>query len=106
MVLDDGKKVAGAAIVEEKDPLGQAPERRGAELIAAGNALADPIGQPRPHVMKREIGEGVEGNLVKRRQIGLGRTQHVRVAQDTANARIGVTSTRRGHDRTEQRLAA
>lgn len=48
-------KVAGAAIVQEEDPLANAPERRRAKFITAGLALADAVRQPSAHVMQSEV---------------------------------------------------
>ena len=39
MLLDGLQQVAGAPVVQEEEPLAEAPERRGPELAAVGAAL-------------------------------------------------------------------
>src|SRR5712691_4256563 len=51
-VCSDGlQEVVSSAVVQEKQPLPHAPKRRCAELVRAGCALRNSIGQPRAHVM-------------------------------------------------------
>jgi hypothetical protein len=61
------QQIAGSAIVQEKCPLTQAPQRGGPELIRPRAALRNMIGQPRPHVMDGEVGEQVRLPLVQGR---------------------------------------
>src|SRR5690348_17015846 len=60
MRLDGGDDVAGAAVVQEEDPLSHAPERRAAEFLAIRIALADAVGE-RADGMDSEIAERLEG---------------------------------------------
>lgn len=48
-------QAGGAAIVQQKDALSQAPQRRRAELISARAALRNVIGKPSSHVMDFNI---------------------------------------------------
>src|SRR5581483_9386552 len=59
--LDRLREVARAAVVQEEEPLPEAPERRGAELVAAGVALRDAVGEALAHRVHREVAEGLEG---------------------------------------------
>src|SRR5206468_2384550 len=52
----------GAAVVEEEDPLPDAPERSAAELVGSGPALADEVGQSLTHVVDREVAVRVVGH--------------------------------------------
>src|SRR5713101_9638982 len=61
MQLDGGDKVAGAAIMQEEDPL-STPQRRATELPAARVALADAVAE-RAHGMQREVAERLEGDF-------------------------------------------
>lgn len=51
---------ARPAVVQEEDPLADAPQRRGAEHVAGRGALGDVVGQPGPHVVDREVGVRVD----------------------------------------------
>src|SRR5882762_1206827 len=55
MSIDRFQQVGRPSVVQEKNPLSQAPQRRGPELPGSGLPLSDPIGQPRAHVMKQQI---------------------------------------------------
>src|SRR5215475_2723855 len=61
--LDRLHQILRAPIVQEEYPLSQAPQRRSAELVAAGAALFDVIRQTRAHVMDLDIGECVYGGV-------------------------------------------
>jgi hypothetical protein len=51
MLLDGVEYVRGAPIVQEEDPLADAPEWRSAELVGTRSALRDAICQSRTHVV-------------------------------------------------------
>src|SRR6202007_3255203 len=53
--VDGVQQVGGAAIVEEEDALSNAPEGSGAELVGAGAALRDAVGETLTHVMDDKI---------------------------------------------------
>jgi len=57
MVGDRLDQVAGPAVMKEKHPLADTPERRGAELIGTGRSLGDAIGEAHAHVMYQQIRE-------------------------------------------------
>ncbi len=57
MALDGLDQIAGSAVMQEKEPLSEAPKRCGAELVGACLSLADAVGQRRPHVVQGEIGK-------------------------------------------------
>src|SRR5260370_20498646 len=59
MLADRLEQIGGPAIVQVEQPLTQAPEWSRAELISAGQPLADPVCQAWAHVMDRKIGVGV-----------------------------------------------
>ena len=48
-------QIGGAAVVQEKYSLSEAPERRGSKLIAARTALRDIVRKTRSHVVNLEI---------------------------------------------------
>src|SRR5579864_1179552 len=57
LVISDGDHEVGrASIVEEEDALSDAPERSGSELVGAGSALRDAVGEGYAHVMDDEVG--------------------------------------------------
>src|SRR5258708_34651272 len=51
---DDLQEVAGPPVMEEEQPLADAPERHGAEFVRPGLALDDVVGEPRAHVMHEQ----------------------------------------------------
>ena len=59
MGLDGGIQVRGAAIVQQKDSLSQAPQGSGAELVASSAALRDVVRQAAAHVMDLNIRERI-----------------------------------------------
>src|SRR4051794_20330892 len=69
VVREDGRvQVLRAAVVQEEDALAKAPQRRGAELIAAGAALRDVVLQAGAHVMDLEIAEEVRRRIAEARR--------------------------------------
>ena len=64
--LDRRDQVGGAAIVQQEDPLSQAPQRSGAELVAARAALRDIVRQARSHVMDLNIRERSHRSIAQR----------------------------------------
>src|SRR5581483_505772 len=54
---DGSQQITGPTVVQEEDPLTQSPQRRGAELIAAGIALRDVVSQTCTHVVNLEVGK-------------------------------------------------
>ena len=87
MGFDGLHEVPGAAVVQEKDALTEAPERRGAEFAAVGDALAHIVRQIRSHVVQDEIGKGVYGDIALRGggRKGAARLQRGSVAETAAN---------------------
>src|SRR5437016_2652604 len=65
MQFDGGHDVAGAAVMQEEDPLARAPQRPSTKFVALRHALVDAVGQSRTHVMKREVRKRVELHLVQ-----------------------------------------
>ena len=85
MGLNRLEQVAGPAVVQEEQPLADAPQRRSAELIPTGRALADMVRQAVPHVMQSKVGERM--NLLageRRERTGPG-GEHGRVAVGAAD---------------------
>ena len=66
MGLNGGHEVAGAPVVQEEDPLTEAPQRSGAELIGSRQTLRDVVGKSRAHIVYEEIGEKVRGFVAER----------------------------------------
>ena len=63
--MDGGDKVGGTAIVEQEDPLAEAPERRGAEFVRSREPLVHAVREGGAHVMEGKIGEGSIGRIVE-----------------------------------------
>ena len=53
--------------MQEEDSLAQSPQRSRAELVSARRALADIVGQVRPHVMQQQVGIQVRLDVAERR---------------------------------------
>src|SRR5947209_2483074 len=66
--FDRRQQVLGAAVVHEEDALPEAPQRRGAELIAAGAALRHVVIQRRAHVMNLDVAEEVRRRTAEARR--------------------------------------
>ena len=49
-------EIRRTTVVKEKDPLSHAPERGGSKLIRSRTPLCDPIRQPSPQVVDKEVG--------------------------------------------------
>src|SRR5580658_6308196 len=62
MSLDRRDQAGGPAVMQEEDPLADAPERCRAELRPVGVALADLVLQPAAHVVQGDIAEGLEAD--------------------------------------------
>jgi len=56
---DGFDQIGCASIMKEEDALPRAPERSGAELVGAGAALRDAVGEALAHVVDDEIGPEV-----------------------------------------------
>jgi hypothetical protein len=88
------------AIVEEEDTLPDAPKRSGPELVRAGGALRNAVGQASAHVVNKEVGKKVrclvrQGSAWDRRGAAgnhLTRGQRRRVAMGTTNFYEGRSS--------------
>src|SRR5437773_5134094 len=61
VALNGADQVLAAAIVQEEDPLSQAPQRRSAELVSTGPALTNVIRQDCAHVVDLKVAEQVGG---------------------------------------------
>src|SRR5262245_50763615 len=55
MRLDRDHQVAGSPIMQEEHPLSDAPKRRRAELVGAGEGLDDVVRKPGAHVMDQQV---------------------------------------------------
>lgn len=53
--LDGVDEIGGAAIVEKENSLTESPQRSGAELIGAGAALRDAVGEICSHVVDEQV---------------------------------------------------
>ena len=71
VVADGLHQIGGAAIVEEKDALTEAPEGSGAELVRAGAALGYAVGEAFAHVVDEQVGIKICG-LIGERDTGTG----------------------------------
>src|SRR5215472_17287850 len=49
MGLDGDEEIARPPVMKEEEPLTDAPERRGAELVRSGGTLDDVVGKAGPH---------------------------------------------------------
>src|SRR5256884_7768423 len=103
LVRPDGfHQVGRASIVEEEDALPDAPKRSGPELVRAGGALRDAVGQAFAHVVNQQVGEKVhglvrQGGAWNRRGAArnhLTRGQRRRVAMGATNFYEGRSSVR------------
>ena len=56
---DSFHQVRCTSIVEEEDALPDAPKRGGPELVRAGGALGNAVGQALAHVVNKEVGKKV-----------------------------------------------
>src|SRR4029453_4799152 len=56
MRADGPQQVGGAAVVQEEDALAETPQRGGPELVPAGVALQDVVGEPGAHRVERYVG--------------------------------------------------
>ena len=63
MGLDGLQQVAGATVMQEKQPLAYAPQWRGAELVGSRRSLRDAIRQPRSHVVEGKVRVGMVGDV-------------------------------------------
>src|SRR5207245_1383630 len=81
MLLNCALQVRGPTVVQEKDALPQAPERRAAELPRTGLALTHAVRQPYTHVVDQQIGEEIDRFPVERGDRGIARRKRGRVAQ-------------------------
>lgn len=62
LVSPDGlNQVGRPSVMEKEDALSDAPERGGSELIRAGGALGDAVGEAFAHVVDEEVGPEVRG---------------------------------------------
>jgi len=61
--LDRLHQVAGASVMQEKQPLADAPERRRAELIRSRRPLVDAIRQTRAHVVEGKVRVWMVGHV-------------------------------------------
>src|SRR5580704_3920971 len=90
MRFDGLQQVAGAAVMQEEDPLTDAPQRSRAELIRSGATLVDSIRQVRAHVVNREIRERVELNSGQRSVNRVGTAARSRAVLLSGHQRLGV----------------
>jgi len=67
VLLDRHVQIVGAAVMQKKDALADAPKRRAAELPSSCAALRDSIGKCRAHIMERKITERLESHIALRR---------------------------------------
>ena len=65
-VISDGlNEVGRSSVMEEEDALSDAPERGRSELVGAGAALGNPVGQAFAHVMHKQVGEKIRSLIGK-----------------------------------------
>ena len=57
MLVNCIQQVRRSAVVQEKQPLTDTPQRSRSEFVASGNPLINPVRQVSTHVMQRKIGE-------------------------------------------------
>jgi len=67
MLRDGLKQVSRAAIMHEEQPLSQAPQRGGTELVWFGVSLVDPVVQSVTHFVDGKVGKRMIGDLVEGR---------------------------------------
>src|SRR6266704_2199230 len=65
--LDGLQQVRSTAIVQDEDPLSQAPQRCTAELVSTGPALTNVVRQACAHVMDLKITEQVGSSVAQTR---------------------------------------
>ena len=82
--------------MQEEDPLAEAPQRRGAELVARRRALQNVVRQHGPHLVNSQVGEQGDSLIAKRRNIRLVTHQRGRVAHRTTDAAEGLLAVRNG----------
>lgn len=63
-------QVFRSAVMQEKNPLTDAPQRRGPELVAESKTLRDIICKARPHMMDEQIGKKRCFDIGKRWRLG------------------------------------
>jgi len=68
-------------VVQEEQPLSQAPQGSGAKLPGTRLSLGDPIGQPRAHVVDQQIGEEIHRLIAQRGDGGVARIERGRMAE-------------------------
>src|ERR1035438_7030840 len=93
MGSDGVHQVARPSVVEEEDALPDSPQGSGPELVGAGAALRDAIGQAFAHMMHDKVGEKIRRLIGKRSaRTGRGatrnhfaRSQRRRMAMDAAD---------------------
>src|SRR5215472_1297823 len=85
MCLDRGHQVGCSSVVQEENPLAEAPQRRASKLSRAGLSLADSISKSVAHVVQEEVGEQVDGLIAKRFDRGVTGREAGRVAERTAD---------------------
>ena len=59
-------RLDGTSIMEEEDALSDAPERSSSELVGAGAALRNAVGQAFAHVVDEQVGEKIRSLIGKR----------------------------------------
>ena len=105
LVRPDGfHQVGRASIVEEEDALPDAPKRSRPELVRAGGALRNAVGEAFAHVVNQQVGEKVRclvrqcSAWDRRRAAGnhLTRGQRRRVAMGAADIHESRSSVRNG----------
>jgi len=66
LVISDGfHQVGRPSVMEEEDPLADAPQGGGAVLVWPGGALGDAVGEVLAHVMDEEVGVKISGLIGK-----------------------------------------
>jgi hypothetical protein len=69
--------------------LANTPERRGTELIRAGQALIDAVRQRGSHVVQSKVGERCKRPVVEANNIGGSRGKRLRVTKKAAHSAVG-----------------
>ena len=73
LVISDGiDQVARSSVMEEEDALSDAPEGSGSELVGAGAALRDAVGEVFAHMVDEKVGEKIR-RLIGKRSTRAGR---------------------------------
>src|SRR5262247_556170 len=60
VLLDRLDEIAGAPVVEEEDPLSEAPQRRGPELVGPGPSLAHAVREPGAHPVHHQVRKEID----------------------------------------------